>query len=79
MIVTVKLFGNLKEKVAQTDSENGIQCEVKLGETVAGLLRQLNISDNNEPVVIQNSQVLKKSDVLKNEEEIRIMQPLDGG
>ncbi len=79
MILTVKLFGNLKEKLKKEDREDGIRCDIKPGTTVADLLSKLDIPGKSEPVVIQNNQVLKKSDILNNSGEIRIMQPLEGG
>lgn len=79
MILTVRLFGNLRERLKQDGNGDSIRCELDAGATVSDLLQKLGIPAGSQPVVIQDKRVMQKGDLLEECREVRILQPLDGG
>ncbi len=79
MKLQVKLFGNLQALVENYDKENGLEIEIPESMTAEEVIQKLGIPEKSAGVVIQRSIVLKKTDTLCGDHEVRILEPVYGG
>jgi sulfur carrier protein ThiS len=79
MKVHVKLHGVLGDMVPGYNHEAGLAVEIRETTTFGGLIRQLGFPDSSGAFAIEDGRVMKRSDIISGEHEIRIMQPLNGG
>jgi sulfur carrier protein ThiS len=79
MNLKVRLFGTFQDLYPDYDRVEGLSIDIPLGTTVGELLELLGIKENTGVLVISEGRVMRKSDELVNNSEIRIMQPIYGG
>ena len=79
MNVRIKLFGGLQDRYPGYNRAEGFVVDIPDSTTAGRLLNHLGIRKSAGGIVIAEGKVLKKSDELKNDSEIQIMQPIYGG
>ena len=79
MKINVKLFSLLRQCVADYNPDLGVDVELGPQAAVADLIRQLNIPENQKPVVTCNGRILKAEDTLSDGSQVQIFQPVAGG
>ncbi len=79
MNISIKLYGTLGRYVAGYDHIKGISMSVENGTTVADLIDRLGIPVEGIGIVSINGTLSKADDVLPEDSQVKIFQPLAGG
>lgn len=79
MNISIKLYGTLGSYVAGYDHIKGISMPVENGTTVADLIDRLGIPVEGIGIVSINGTLSKSGDVLPENSQVKIFQPLAGG
>jgi sulfur-carrier protein len=77
MLITLKLYGNLKRYApSKTESE---QIEIEAGTTIRGLLERLGVPDQSVSMSALNDKVMDDSSVLHDGDLLEVFEPVGGG
>ena len=79
MKIEVRLFSYLCGKVKEKTNRYSFDMEVAEGETCAGLLAVLNISQDLPIVILVNGMVQDKDCKLQGGDQVSFLPPLEGG
>ena len=79
MMITVKLFGDLKRHFPEYDPERGLDVDVPDGVTVADLLTLLRITTSPGVTVIREGLVLRPGEALFPGLPVNILPVMYGG
>lgn len=79
MKIRVRLFGLLRQKFQDYDSEVGMEIELACGATVKEILEKLGISDHEAGIVAVNGYSLTPDSALKEGMELSVFTYISGG
>ena len=77
MLITIKLYGNLKRY--SPDKTESAQIEIEGGTTIRGLLTQLGVPDQSVWMSAINGQVVDDSSELHDGDVLEVFEPVGGG
>ncbi len=79
MKLNVKLYGTLSRSFDDYDHLSGLDVLLPEGSSIQDLLVYLNILPNSVGMILMDGKPVQKDTQLKNETEIKILQPIAGG
>jgi sulfur carrier protein ThiS len=79
MKIEVRLFSYLCGKIQKNTNRYSMSMEVAEGETCAGLLTALSISQDLPIVILVNGRVQNKDCKLQEGDQVSFLPPLEGG
>lgn len=79
MKVHVKLIASLKRYLPADAGSDTITLDVPEGSTVAELIAQLGIGEEQAKIIVSNDEQLEVATVLQERQEIHLYPPLAGG
>ncbi len=77
--VTVKLYGTLSRSFDDYDHLSGLDVLLPEESSIQDLLAYLNILPNRVGMILMDGKPVQKDTRLKNETQIKILQPIAGG
>jgi sulfur carrier protein ThiS len=77
--LNVKLYGTLSRSFDDYDHLSGLDVLLPEGSSIQDLLVYLNILPKSVGMILMDGKPVQKDTQLKNETEIKILQPIAGG
>ena len=79
MKVRIRLFGTLRDLTPDHSPETGLEMDLPQGTTFGDMVRCLGIPESAGALSIVEGRVVKPTETIGDVDEIRILQPLEGG
>jgi len=79
MKITVKLFGTLRSHYPGYDPGTGIELELDSKTQVSRVIKELGLPVKQIGIVTINGKLSKAEDIVPDNSEIKVFQPLAGG
>ncbi len=79
MQLNIKLYGTLSRSFDEYDHLSGMDITLPEGSSINDLLVYLNILSKRVGMILMNDSPVQKDTQIKNEAQIKILQPIAGG